>query len=226
MTTTDDSSAQDSRQVDDLLARLVAKDGRIKLNMGMYCSSDGVTTVLKLEPESRHMLVKMPTGFGDRRPLLIDFRIDMSFVVDGVQARSSTIVERLEMFTGVLAMRLHYPERIDYPQQRQVPRVAVQPPVVVEARLTTAQGENVYCKLLDLSPLGFGAALDAAADFSAGEMLTLNMALPDPVEVRVELRHINLRDQARRGARIGGRFVTMTAGQRQCVERTVVSLQA
>lgn len=218
-----DRGAEDARRVEAMLGQLKLEAANIALNLGPQFVSGGVSMLLKLEPDSREMLLDSPAGIDEGRQPPAGHLIGMSFRLDGALARCAAPFERLENYQGRLVMRLRYPRRIDYLQHRQAYRAVVETSVAV--RLIAAQGDIVTGELLDLSSLGFGAVLKALPQTREGDLLTMDLTLLEQMNLPVQLLHSRNKPDPRGPYRVGGRFVDISPAQQQSVDRAVADLQ-
>lgn len=210
----DADDAANAELVARLLGQLRAEVSPIALN------GRGVSTVLRLESGGSEWWIEPPSAGSAPAP---GQRIGMSFRVDGVVARCAAVFVGEAVVDGRAAWRLRYPRRIDYPQQRQAYRAVVVPPRSVAVQLRDGDGSHAG-DLLDLSSLGFGAALSAAAKLQA-PALELSVLIEPPLQLKVQLLHrLPLAGDAGR-CRIGGRFVDLSAAQQAQVDHAVAMLQ-
>lgn len=214
------SAPEDADDADnaELAARLL---GQLRLEASpIALNGRGVSTVLRLEPDGGQWWIEPPPAGSAPAP---GQHIGMSFRVDGVVARCAAVFVGEAVVDGHAAWQLRYPQRIDYPQLRQAYRAVVVPPRSVAVQLRDADGSHSG-DLLDLSSLGFGAALLAEATLQ-DSALELSVLIEPPLQLKVQLLHRSPLVGDAGHCRIGGRFVDLSAVQQTQVDRAVAMLQ-
>lgn len=148
--------------------------------------------------------------------------------LDGGQVRFRLEVNRIDNSHDVLRYVAHLPDMLTYEQRRNAFRARVPAGVMLPAILTSEDGTNFECEVLDIST--FGIRLDAARDAELavddGRQYACQITLPEggTVSGEVELRFVGDDPQSRR-RQIGARFANLLGPQRKAIERIVMYLQ-
>lgn len=220
----DDSVAQ----IAQVLRRL--QEQRCLLTVQVGTATESYTSaVLEVVLEDEYLVLDELTPREGHERLKHSREIQVRAILDGIEVRFASRVAQINTEQGLPYYKVPFPERIDYPQRRQVHRVHVPLNTGYPVSLLLPDERILSGELRDISPEGIGirvriGTLDPGRD--RGMRAICHLSLPQQRELvtDIEFRYIDDPLQKNRVPRLGARFVDLKGAQARRVEQFCAEL--
>jgi len=220
----DDSVAQ----IAQVLRRL--QEQRCLLTVQVGTESEAYTSaVLEVVHEEGYLVLDELTPQDGHEKLKTTRDIQIRARLDNLEVRFVSKVAQINDGQGLPFYKVPFPERIDYPQRRQVHRVPVPLNTGYPVSVLLPDERILSGELRDISPEGMGirlrmGTLDPTKD--RGIYAICHLLLPPDRELvtDIEFRYIDDPQLKRRVPRLGARFVDLKGTQARRIEQFCAEL--
>lgn len=189
---------------------------------GIYNSA-----ILDINPGQHYLILDELNPKQGHHQFLEHKKINVRATVKGVEARFTTLLEKVDEENGIFSYRVGFPQVIWNLQRRQSFRVAIGPGKHLPARMEMKDGTTISGAIRDISEAGIGLLFKRDTPGKKGDLLpNCEFTLADGERISCQIQICYTATQGSDNTiYVGARFYNLDKKQKRALSRQVARLQ-